>query len=139
MKIGTRNGKFGWLWLGLFVILGFVIEIVLVTNKKYAANYSGLEGTIGYTRELLRTAHAHGNLLSVLNIIYGLFIDKTTLADGLKNTGSWLAIAGAVIMPLSLIALGFGISAVGPLSSLGGLAIIIAVWILAIGYLRVSE
>lgn len=66
MEIGTRNGKFGWLWLGLFLIFGFIIEIVLIMNKEYAANYAGVEKTLGFTRELLRSAHAHGNLLAIV-------------------------------------------------------------------------
>lgn len=132
MKIGIRNGKFGWLWLALFVILG----LILATNKE--ANVDSPKGTIDYTEELIRSVHAHGSLLSILNIVYGLYIDKAQLSDGLKNIGSWLAIAGAVILPLSLIGLAFGLPT-GAISAIGGLSIIIAVLILGFGYVKASE
>lgn len=133
MEVGVRNKKFGWLWLALFMVMGFIIEVKLGTDKEFMANSIGPEGSLGFTRELLRSAHAHGNLLAVVNILFAMNIDMTGLSDGLKNIGSWLAIIGAVILPLCLIGLAFGVQAAGPVASLGALALIAAIAIIAFG------
>ncbi|HEB12146.1 MAG TPA: hypothetical protein ENI11_00530 [Actinobacteria bacterium] len=133
MNIGSRNSKFGWLWLGLFLIVGVVIEVTLVINKDYAANFSGVEGSVGFTRELVRGAHAHGNLLAIINILFGLFIGKAELSDGLKNKGSWLAIISAVLMPIGMFGLGFGFTPAGALTMLGAISMIVAVFIVGFG------
>lgn len=135
MKIGSRNSRFGWLWLGLFLTVGLIIEVTLAINKEYAASYAGVEGTIGFTRELLRSAHAHGNLLAIINILFALYIDKITLSDGLKNLGSWLAIFSAVVMPIGMFGLAFGFIPAAALNFLGALAMITAVFILGFGNL----
>lgn len=137
--IGARNGKFGWIWLALFMVVGFAIEIVLVTNKEYAANIAGAEGTIGFTREMVRAGHAHGNLFALINIVFGLYIGRAALSDRLKNLASWLAIGAATIQPLGLIGIGFGFTPGGPLAAIGALAMIAAVVILAVGNVRRSS
>jgi len=139
MEKGRKNYIFGWFWLGIFMVVGFAMEIALATNKEYAANFSGEQGTIGYTRELIRAAHAHGNLLSILNILYALFIDKTTLSDKLKGLGSWLAIIGAVLLPFGLLGLSQGMEVAGALSALGGLTLIVAVFLIAFGNMGRKE
>ena len=139
MSVGSRNGKFGWLWLGLFLIVGVGIEVTLVMNKDYAANMSGAEGTIGFTRELVRGAHTHGNLLAVINILFGLFIGKASLSDGLKNVSSWLAIIAAVLMPIGMFGLGFGFTPAGGLTLLGAISMIIAVLMLGFGNLGANR
>jgi len=133
MKVGLRNRKFGWLWLGLFLIVGLIIEVMLVINEEYSANYAGIEGTIGFTRELLRSAHAHGNLLAIINILLALYIDKTAVSDALKNLASWLAIFSAVVMPIGMFGLAFGFTPAGAANVFGALAMITAVLIMGFG------
>lgn len=139
MGLETRNSRFGWIWLGTFMVVGFIIEINLATNKEFAASAIGPEGTIGYTRELVRGAHAHGNLTAILNLVYGIYLSQVALSERVKNIGSWLAIIGAILMPLGLLGLAFGQVAGGPLTSLGGLAAIGAVLIMVVGHLRYSK
>lgn len=137
MKIGNLNRRFGWAWLFLFLVLGFVIETLIGINKEYAANYAGTSG-IAMQRELLRGAHAHGNLLSFFNLFYAYYIDSALLSDGLKRTGSILAVIGAILIPLGLFIMVFAPDIIF-LNPIGGIAIILAGLIMAVGHLRQAE
>jgi hypothetical protein len=59
-------------------------------------------------RDLTRTAHVHGNLESVLNILAGLVLCFIAVGRGFKQLISWLFIAGAVFHSGSMILLLLG-------------------------------
>ena len=49
-----------------------------------------------------RLAHVHGNLFSLLNIVFGFLLMKLQLKDNLARWASWLALAG-LLMPLGIL------------------------------------
>lgn len=123
MEIGNKNVKFGWAWLLLFLILGFYL-LMRVADPTWS----------GMQRMVWKAAHVHGNLLAFLNILYGLVIDKTKIADWLKITGSWLAILGTISFTGALFLMPF-LMQIAVFEIIGAAAIIIAVGILAYGQL----
>jgi hypothetical protein len=134
---GLRNIQFGFIWLTLFVIAGTVIGVYLDSNEKYAETASGPPGSLGSIREHIRSAHAHSGLFALINIFYGLLIDVTTLSPSVKNVGSWLIIAGAVILPLSLFGKAFlpKNPVFNALVGISSIVIIIAIAIICYGYI----
>jgi hypothetical protein len=128
MVIGDLNKRFGWIWLSIFVIVGFYIELQM-GSMEYLGNWR---------RELYRGMHAHGNLLSVVNLIYAVYLADANLSDSLKNWGSRLMVIGAVLIPVGIYAMTLATSpeTIGPpvLTWLGAIATIIAVLIMAKGY-----
>jgi len=148
MAIGDLNKKFGWIWLLIAPLLGILITAML--NSR-GAEYSSVmrEVTIAgqnltlymgeaFPRVANRLLHVHSGLLAFLNILYGLSIDNVPLTEKTKRLGSILAIAGAVLVTfgfysiqvMSLSSLGF------PLRVLGGISIVVAVLILAVGEIK---
>lgn len=123
MEVGGKNLKFGWSWLFIFVTLGFYLSM-----RVEDPNWGGA------IRALWRAAHVHGNVLAFLNIFYGLLIDRTSLASFLKQTGSWLAIIGALFMGGALFLMPF-MPALGILMALGGVAVVLSVAIMVYGQL----
>lgn len=128
METGRRNLIFGWLWLLLFMFFGAFIKMKLGDD----------EYREGYTRDMWRAAHAHGNLFSLINILYGLLLGRASLSPGLKNAGSWLVIAGAVLLPGTLFLSPLA-PAVEPLGVLGALCMFAAIGLMAVGFLRKPE
>ena len=64
---GKRNLRAGWWTLLVFVCLGILLEIGLGFRGHFYMDVSQ------QTRRLMwRLAHAHGTLLALLNIMYGL-------------------------------------------------------------------
>ncbi len=80
----------------------------------------------------------HSGLLAILNIVYGLSIDNVALSDKTKKLGSILAVVGAILVTLgfyfiqvmSLSSLGF------PFRILGGISLVVAIVIIAVGQLK---
>jgi hypothetical protein len=59
-------------------------------------------------RDMTRTAHVHGNLESVLNILAGLALCFIAIGKLFKQIISWLFISGALLHSGSMILLSFG-------------------------------
>lgn len=129
MAAGDLNKKFGWIWLLIGPLMGLYI--------------TGQFNSLGaaYT-EALRTPnrllHAHGALLAILNIVYGMSIDSALLSDKTKRLGSVLAVAGAVLVTLGFLFIQITSlrELVFPFRVLGGIGLVIAIAILAAGQLK---
>ncbi len=107
------------------MIFGFYLELKLANQQWFAEPF-------GIPRQFYRSAHVHGNLLAVLNLLYALFIGTAALSDSLKRWGSYLMVAGSVLIPVGILVLAAG----GPpfLSPLGAISTILAVAIMAYGH-----
>ena len=92
----TRNVRFGWwsllLWLlvglGLEALHGFKAPVLLDVGRETR-------------REMWRLAHAHGALLALVNVVFGLHArdhDGPRLARA-----SWCLLAAAALMPLGFV------------------------------------
>lgn len=78
-----------------------------------------------------RLAHVHGNLFSLLNIVFGTVMLKVAMPTAFAKWGSWLALGG-LLMPLGILGeLYLGLSPVFVL--LGATSILAATVTLAIG------
>lgn len=138
MKVGNRNRRFGWIWLTLGMILGAIIEFRLVIDQAgFGKNFAGNEG-IAQMRQFWRFSHVHINVLAIMNLLYALYIDKAVLSERAKNWGSWLAIIGAIVLPGAIFLGSFAIP-FAALAPLGGLMLIAALIIIAVGHWRVRE
>ena len=63
--------------------------------------YSVLNVNINGTQSVLRLAHAHGNLLALVNVAIGLFLHRLGRSAPAARAASWLAVAG-LLMPLGI-------------------------------------
>lgn len=79
---------------------------------------------------MFRHAHAMGIVAAIINIAYGIQIDKTRLHKNIKITGSSLAITGMVGITL----VWFGILAGSPMVTLLMIPPLLIVAVLILGY-----
>ena len=126
MTAGDLNKKFGWIWviigplMGMFMIFKFQEAAAQGIFQEYAASM---------TRTGYRHLHTHSALLAFFNILYGYGLDEIGLADNTKKLGSYLAIAGAILVPLSFV--------IGSISDiarlLGFISLVVAILVMAAG------
>lgn len=115
-----KNLIIGSLWILLFMVLGAYLEMRLGTGGK--------EWQDSLTRGMWKTAHLHGAIFGILNILYGLLIKGLNFDDKIINTGSIFAILSALLFPVSLFlgGINFKFAYIAPI---GGLCMIIA-WLI---------
>ena len=90
---GKRNLRAGWWTLLVFVCLGILLEIGLGFRGHFYMDVSQ------QTRRLMwRLAHAHGTLLAMLNITYGLIAAQSSSSSQFGSrallAASWLIPSG---------------------------------------------
>lgn len=91
----TRHLRAGWAGLVAFVLLGSALEVLHATK---APSY--LDVGRETTRLLLRLSHAHGTLLSLVNVAYALTVRA-------RPASATPAASGALLAALVLLPLGF--------------------------------
>jgi hypothetical protein len=112
-KLVTRHLRVGFLALAVFIVLGVVLEAFHATKAPFYLD-QGNETT----RLLLRLAHAHGTLLSIVNVIYALTIKARPNAA--TNVAS-----GALLLALLLLPAGFFIGGLFARGADPGLGIVL--------------
>lgn len=127
MEYGRLNEKFGWLWFLVFALFGFFLELKL-SDLKWFEEFAAMP------RQVWRTSHTHGMTMGILNILYGMYIDKVALGDTLKKWGSYLLVIGTVIFPLALL-IGGLVPSLLPLAAIGALCFILSLAIMLYGIL----
>lgn len=86
--------RFGWAALAVFVALGTGLEAMHGLKLGFYLDVSST------TRRFLWTlAHAHGALLSLVNVAYGLTLRAVVLEDGPSRLASRCLIAATVLIP----------------------------------------
>ena len=111
-----KNIVIGCVWIFLFLALGSFLEM------KPGVGEDWKESTM---RHLWKTAHLHGGLFGILNLLYGLIISNRKLSGKVIFAGSILAVIGAIIFPISLFLGGISLTLVKA-APLGGLSMIAA-------------
>ncbi len=125
--------------VGLSVMAGFMIYgFVLIYLRDFAP---GKEAWIAASHTgqhfEARLAHVHGNLFSVLNILYGYLLLKLPLEENLSRWVSRLALAG-LLMPLGILSeLYLGLPFY--LVLVGAISIIAATLLLAFAVMRIKQ
>ncbi len=133
-KVGKINMGVGLFVLAAFMVYGFL----LIYMRDFHPNKDAwiAASDIGAHFEA-RLAHVHGNLFSVINIVFGYLLLTLPITEGYAKWVSRLALAG-LLMPLGILAelylhLPFYLVLVGAIS------IISATVLLGIGILKMRK
>ena len=123
--LATRHLRLGWWGLFVFVLGGAALETLHAIK---APSY--LDAGHETTRLLFRLAHAHGTLLSLVNVAYAVTVQARP-ATAQRSTSNALA-AALVLLPLGFFAGGLGARGGDPglgviLVPLGAIALVVAV------------
>ncbi len=98
--IGMQNVRAGFVMISLGLLGGMLMSAYafepIVPVPASLDHYDDLP------RRLLRLAHIAAIMLPLLNIVFGLVIDRLYLAVRTKQLASWLLIVGAVGLPITL-------------------------------------
>lgn len=128
---GRKNIIFGFCYLSITLLLGMFLAFKL-RDPAWA------EKPFGVPRVIMRAAHVHGNLESVLNILIGFMVDRLVIGDGLKKGISILLIFGAIMHSGMLL-----LTPLAPplynLAVIGALSIVITMGLMAYGAIRGLE
>jgi len=120
-----KNFIIGALWLVIFLLLGFVLEVRLSSSDP-----AWLQSE---TRVLWRTAPVHGNLFGFLNILLALVVGHFGARRAFA-VGSWLAFLAALVFPTALFLASFA-RPVAYFAPVGGWLMILAWAFVAYGVL----
>ena len=125
---GKANIQAGLWVMAFFMLYGFLLIYLrdfAPGKEQWIAEYAN-----GAHFES-RLAHVHGNLFSMLNIVFGLVLLKLDIPAGQAKWASWLALGG-LLMPLGILSeVYLGLAPV--LVIIGGVSIFLATVTLAIG------
>ena len=111
-----RHLRFGWWSLLVFATLGLTLETLHGFKVRAYVDLSN------ETRRLMWTlAHAHGTLLSIVHVIFGLTIKNAPEIDG----GTFSAISSALIAASILLPGGFFLGGIVVYSGDPGLGILL--------------
>ena len=99
----TTIGKWN-IGVGLWVMASFMIYgFVLIYLRDFAPGKEAWIASYNTGAHFeARLAHVHGNLFSLLNIVFGFLLMKLPLKESLAKWASWLALAG-LLMPLGIL------------------------------------
>ena len=128
----TRYGKLN-IQTGLWVMAGFMLYgFLLIYFRDFAPDKAAwIAGNADGAHFEARLAHVHGNLFSLLNIVFGLVLLNFKMPTFYAKWGSWLTLGG-LLMPLGILAelyLGFP-----PIFVIvGGISIFAAAVMIALG------
>ncbi len=93
--------RFGWTAVAGFLALGLALEVCHLFKAPFY-----VDATL--RRELWTLAHAHGALLGLTTVVFGLTAERCLPDLGARRTASWLLRAGALLVPLGFFLGGVG-------------------------------
>ena len=97
---GRHNIAFGFLFMGLFMVYGFLLIYLRDFSPDKEAWIAG-DGNGPHFES--RLAHVHGNLFALLNVLIGYLILRLPISTRSAKWASWLGLAG-LLMPLGILA-----------------------------------
>jgi hypothetical protein len=124
------------------MVFGFVYFLATLAVGMYLANELSLgdaEFAASETRSAIRTAHAHANMESVLNIVIGYLLCRLALAAWLAKTVSVLLIIGALTHSGALLLGSFGMEAALMLAPVGALSLVAVMALMGFGVLKTEQ
>ncbi len=127
-QIGRLNIRTGlWVMAG-FMLYGFLLIYLRDFSPDKAAWIAGSDDGAHFEARL---AHVHGNLFSLLNIVFGLVLLNIKMPENIAKWASWTALGG-LLMPIGILSeLYLGLAPF--LVVIGGISIFISTVLLAIG------
>ena len=117
------NGRTN-IWVGLSLMAFFMAYgFLLIYLRDFAADKEAWVAAYSSGKHFeSRLAHVHGNLIALLNILFGYLILKLPVTGGAAKWGSWLALGG-LLMPLGILGeVYFGLSPVFVLAGAASMA-----------------
>ena len=118
--IGRKNVLFGLVYFLATLGLGMFLA--------YKSDGAPPEWFSSTTKALLGTAHSHGNLESVLNIVFGYLICRIgSPSEALARTTSILLIIGAIFHSGTIYLAGAGITAALNFTLVGAICLVVSV------------
>ncbi len=131
---GRQNIAFGFLFMGLFMLYGFL----LIYLRDFAPDKEAwiANDSTGPHFES-RLAHVHGNLFAFLNIVIGFVLLKSRMPERQHRTISWIALSG-MLMPVGIL-LEIYLHASPVFVLIGAVLIVLAVVLLGLYFLRTKE
>lgn len=133
-RVLQSSVRFGWSALALFALLGLGLESLhLIKAPAY------LE--VRLRRELWVLAHAHGVLLALMNIVFGLYVARVGARLASLARAGYALRFGALAIPAGFLLGGIGNTETDPslaivLVPLGAVAVIYALSVTALAALR---
>lgn len=82
----------GWLLLSALMISGGGMSILMMTDSPFWTDNP-------LRRHFIPLGHAHAGLLAIVMLLFGLYLDKVRLSEGIKRWAAIIYIAGALLMP----------------------------------------
>ncbi len=133
-RYGKVNIVTGLWVMAFFMIYGFL----LIYLRDFApGKEQWIAGYANGAHFESRLAHVHGNLFSLLNIVFGLVLLNLKIPTQFAKWASWLALGG-LLMPLGILSeVYLGLAPV--LVIVGGISIFAATVVLAIGVGKAEE
>ena len=128
-----RHFKIGWWSLFVFVCLGIVLEGMLAFRVGWYMDVGDNETH----RLMLRLGHAHGTLLSILNIAFAASLARLSLPAGARVLASRCLTAATLLVPGGFI-LG-GLVTHGPEPGLGIVLLPVGAILLLFGIFQVAR
>jgi hypothetical protein len=133
LRYSRRHLRFGWWSLFAFTALGMGLDLLHGFKAQTYLDASN------QTRRLMWTlAHAHGTLIAVVNVIFGICL---RVIPGFSRRSlrliSWILIASGIVLPLSFF-LG-GIAFYGGDPGLGGLLVPLGATLLLIALFLIAR
>ena len=96
---GSLNISGGLAAMAVFMAYGFL----LVFLRDFAAGKEEwIAGYAAHPHFEARLAHVHGNLIALLNVLFGYMMLKLPVTGPLAKATSWLALAG-LLMPFGIL------------------------------------
>ncbi len=131
---GRHNIAFGFLFMGLFMVYGFLLIYLRDFSPDKEAWIAG-DGTGPHFES--RLAHVHGNLFAFLNIVIGFLLLRSAMPARHHRTIAWLALLG-MLMPVGiLLEIYLHVSPIFVL--IGAALIVLAVVLLGLYFLRTKD
>lgn len=123
--IGKKNMVFGFCYMIITIGLG-----MFLANKLGSGDSEWIQSS---TRMYLKTAHVHGNLESVLNILIGFILCRYGSGVAtLARVASILAIVGAVFHSGMLFLGGLGVDFAMKLAPVGAISLLVTIVLMAV-------
>ncbi len=93
--------RFGWSAIAFFLLLGLALESLHLIKAPFYFE-------VRIRRELWTLAHAHGALLGVVNVIFGLCAARLVTAERWRHRASVALRAGGLLVPVGFLLGGIG-------------------------------
>ncbi|RMH15045.1 MAG: hypothetical protein D6696_21710 [Acidobacteria bacterium] len=93
--------RWGWTAVACFLLLGLGLELLHLIKAPFYLE-------VHLRRELWTLAHAHGTLLGLVTVAYGLSARRLVASAAGRRRGAWLMRAGLVLVPGGFLLGGVG-------------------------------